>query len=789
MYTIKNSGRVLFDPSLDGHYIESPSMALSANNIGTLTFTVYRDNPEFSSLPVYTADLAVYDGADVVARFRPVTPKVNFSGGVSYMCEERIGQMDDVLRRPSSFTGTVTQYIKAVVAEYNGRVASDRRVTVGKILFQPSLSSTFENEDYEGYWETLQTHLVAEHGGYLVPRYTADKVYLDYLSESDLPASPQAIAFASNMADMFLESDAADLYTVLVPVGPSELDGDTRKSMTVESVNGGKDYIENTKGITKYGRREKVQTWNSAESPKDLLNKAKAYFSTDAARLKETLSLSAADLSMAGVNVAALKFMTRVRVVSVPHGIDVTYPLTKITIPLGDPDLIRIELGQAKEQFSDRVAKNSVSRRRSGGGGGRAAGSSEMEHWEMIARKTRELLDGTGMTELYESGIIVDAEKGVRLYSVKDGLEHSYAQFDVQNNQISSIVSKTGINKLGKNETMYTRITQTESSIQSVAEKAVVNAQGIAEINRTAVIQNSDSIAAVAGKFVINGDNVTLVDGASLRVYKDGVLSTVGTVREINSAKSDITGTTFWQNRDSITQVAGKFTITSGGDVNLIDGASLRVYKDGVLSTVGTVSEINTVGSRVNAIEGSALWQNRSGITAVAGKFNVSGDNLNLVDGASLNVTRNGVEMAVADQGNIKSVINATTDSILIQADKINLTGYVTASELSVTNANITNLQTGKTKATKLTAGIIGTDSIVIGGYSGSWTKTTVVTRAEITLPSLTHSNSHYFMYGSSSSSQTPSGSVSGYLVTGWSAGSVTVSAADIYILTRGSEG
>lgn len=62
------------------------------------------------------------------------------------------------------------------------------------------------------------------------------------------------------------------------------------------------------------------------------------------------------------------------------------------------------------------------------------------------------------------------------------------------------------------------------------------------------------------------------------------------------------------------------------------------------------------------------------------------------------------VSMTDFNGNEIASRINQTATTILIQAQHINLDGYVTASELSTTNANITNLVNGNTVASKIVA-------------------------------------------------------------------------------------
>lgn len=68
---------------------------------------------------------------------------------------------------------------------------------------------------------------------------------------------------------------------------------------------------------------------------------------------------------------------------------------------------------------------------------------------------------------------------------------------------------------------------------------------------------------------------------------------------------------------------------------------------------------------------------------------------------AYVKVTAKSIESKVS-AGNIASTINQTAQSVTIKASKIDLSGYVTASELEATNATITNLTSGTTAAAAL---------------------------------------------------------------------------------------
>ena len=185
-------------------------------------------------------------------------------------------------------------------------------------------------------------------GGYLLPRYTANGIVLNYVSDADLETCGQTIKFGSNMADMFLETEASEMYTVLIPLGKdvnvsNPHDGQAKKRpQTIDSVNSGKDYLENAAGIALYGRREKTQRWKSATGASDLKSKGQAFLADHAAHLKDTITLSAVDLHYLDVDTDAIEWMTRVAVESEPHSMDSVYTVTKVDLNLGNPEPISL---------------------------------------------------------------------------------------------------------------------------------------------------------------------------------------------------------------------------------------------------------------------------------------------------------------------------------------------------------------------------------------------------------------------------------------------------------------
>ena len=117
-------------------------------------------------------------------------------------------------------------------------------------------------------------------------------------------------------------------------------------------------------------------------------------------------------------------------------------------------------------------------------------------------------------------------------------------------------------------------------------------------------------------------------------------------------------------------------------------------------------SEVNSANSAIYSNISQTATQIRSEVT-------------NSVNGLSSRITQNAdkVSIVVDDNKNLKTAsivagINGQEGSyVKIRADKINLTGYVTASQLSALEADITNLTTGRTTASYLKGSYISASS------------------------------------------------------------------------------
>lgn len=143
---------------------------------------------------------------------------------------------------------------------------------------------------------------------------------------------------------------------------------------------------------------------------------------------------------------------------------------------LGDPTRVSVSLANQLPRFSENVAslqKAASNLAYSSRAGGRSkADAKEITSWSQVVRRTTEAADATGLIDLHESGIVLDADEGVKIYTLAQGMTSFYAGITANETAIESLYTRSGVDSLGQGETLYSKITQNESSISSIVSQS-----------------------------------------------------------------------------------------------------------------------------------------------------------------------------------------------------------------------------------------------------------------------------------------------------------------------------
>ena len=124
------------------------------------------------------------------------------------------------------------------------------------------------------------------------------------------------------------------------------------------------------------------------------------------------------------------------------HGVTTIQRIEAVSYPdvLKSPTAIAVSLATKHKSFTAALSNLESEVEKVGGVAGgvalSAANAKELTEWSRIMQKVQEAVDGTGIAQVWESGIIVDAEEGVKIYSLKAGMEAAFSQIKMNANEI-----------------------------------------------------------------------------------------------------------------------------------------------------------------------------------------------------------------------------------------------------------------------------------------------------------------------------------------------------------------
>ena len=346
MYKAYLNNSIFFNTDSDDEALEltSASVTFEAGSAGSFTFTVPPWNSMYGSFKQLTGYVDLYRDSELIFSGRVYKEEKDFQNMHKITCEGMLAVLNDTIFRPTEYGGNLQKLITTLLSNHNSQVETTRRIQVGKIYVTcNSLQKSFE--DYDTTMSCFQD-IVDDYGGYLEVNKRNGTLYLDYIKEYTTKAT-QTIELGKNLTGLTQKSDSDDIVTALIPIGgqvESASDSSKKETLTIKSVNGGNDYIQNDTGIKNYGRITATKKWNDIKTASELLTAAKEYLET-AAAAKVEINATAVDLSSTDENLAPFKVGQQIYVKSDIHGIARYITCKKQTIDLLNPAKNSITLG------------------------------------------------------------------------------------------------------------------------------------------------------------------------------------------------------------------------------------------------------------------------------------------------------------------------------------------------------------------------------------------------------------------------------------------------------------
>lgn len=408
MFSIYVDGELLYRPDGDIDCAATdPVLKLEMGKSGSLTFGLPVTNALYGRLQKLVSIVQVFYDEQEVFEGRVLSLTRDFNNTLQVECEGELSYLVDSVQRNDAFTGKTTELLSEIIARHNEMVEPFKQFKMGKVTVEERditiAGQSDKTTDDEGNFDYrqieinsttsewrdtldyIETCLINYCGGYLrARRDVAGNLYLDWIANY-YDQTTQTIEFGVNMLDLDEEDDVNDIFTILIPLGTSNL--------TIEEVNDGSPMLVDEERVAKYGRIIKTKTFDSVSKPETLKENGERYLRENGFP-KVTLTINAVDLHQYDKNVEMIRLGDRVHVLSAPHSIGDYLICTEIEYDLADPANTEYTFGQPTQSLTQRWRKDA---QKSGGGGGGGAAEAASEE---------------AQRKIYDAWINVDSEAG-----------------------------------------------------------------------------------------------------------------------------------------------------------------------------------------------------------------------------------------------------------------------------------------------------------------------------------------------------------------------------------------
>ena len=334
--------------------ISGGKVAKSINAVDSFSFTIYPNNAGYDLLKPLTTSVKVYDEStdkDIfIGRVLKCPDSMDERGLIcrKVTCEGRLGWLYDSVQPYVEYKMVgISTVLSSFLSKHNAQVGADKRIELGQVTVTASNNYTY-TANWDKTMNVIADKLIGKFGGEIQLRDKDGKVYLDYL-ENIGHGTDTTIELAVNLKTISREVDETAVITRLYPLGAKLTDSEKR--LTIGTVNGGKDYIEDSSLIAKYGVISGPQIWDDITLASNLLSKGKEYLKS-VNRAKVQYQITALDLSRIDRHIEQFELGCWYRVKNSLMGIDEDLRIVGISIDLDNPQASQLTFGDQFETLS-----------------------------------------------------------------------------------------------------------------------------------------------------------------------------------------------------------------------------------------------------------------------------------------------------------------------------------------------------------------------------------------------------------------------------------------------------
>lgn len=348
MYQIYCDDVLIYDPRIENLQVIEPVLELGLNKTGSLTFQISTFNHMYNKIQKLKSEIKVYSDNELIFNGRVLNDDILFNKVKNVECEGELSYLIDTIQRNGGTLasgGTLNDLITSYINNHNQFVEDKKKFNVGNINLSYSIEKDYDFKDFN--YKTTQDcfkNLINIFGGYLVCRHENNTKYIDYIDNNNLNLNTQIIEFGKNIIDMTQFTKADDVATALIVKG-SSIDLTSVGEFTEGSIkhDANSDFIYDIEAVEKYGwifKYIQLEDVINTETLKENAIKQLNYYTKPVF----SIELTAIDLHLLNVNVESIKIGDKIRVLSIPHRLDLYMIVNKITINMGNPENTKVEL-------------------------------------------------------------------------------------------------------------------------------------------------------------------------------------------------------------------------------------------------------------------------------------------------------------------------------------------------------------------------------------------------------------------------------------------------------------
>lgn len=420
MIQIYTDGVLSFDSRLEEYDLQGLKITTGLNKGGTAEIVMPPEHPAYEAFSSYKTIVEILRDGVLLFRGRALYPSDDYDNLRTVVCEGELCFFQDAVSRPYLYQDTPSAVFASVVDTYNSQVEAVKRFKIGTVtVTDPNDYIRLESESAESVLATINK-LLERCGGYIVFTTDANGARVINWLASMTYRSGQVIEFGENLLDFSRSGANTNLATAVLPYGAKK--GDSGR-VTIESVNGGKDYIQDDQAVALRGFIIKPVEWDDVNEPLNLLRKAQEWLEANR-HIVTTLQLSALDLSYMDKDIDSYQVGDNIRVRSKPHKVDEDFLLTERTEDLLKPENSRITLGKELKTLTG------------------ADVASESKNRSDLQKVTRQV---TAAYLLNSANVVQEAEKALSslIQQTSDAILLEVSQAYITNDQLVESVSSS----------------------------------------------------------------------------------------------------------------------------------------------------------------------------------------------------------------------------------------------------------------------------------------------------------------------------------------------------------